>query len=78
MQTVIGEQVRIKRGAYFRSAVQPTRVDEDARAKGNRETGIVRNVWRGDRLAYVELDRTGTCVPVALRDLRPYTPPKES
>lgn len=61
---LIGERVRVKRGATIGN---PALREQ---ATGNREYGTVRQVWRGDRLAQVELDRDGRKRSVALRDLR--------
>lgn len=61
---LIGDRVRVKRGASL------GRIGQFGVALGNREMGTVRQVWRGDRLAQVELDRLGSRVSVKLRDLR--------
>ena len=67
MQVHIGQRVRVKRGAYVGR--------EGRRAEGNNFTGTVRQVWRPDRQAQIELDQDGARVTVALRDLRA---PKET
>jgi len=63
MQVLIGQRVRVKRGAYLGR--------DGRRAGGNRVIGTVRQVWRPDRQAQVELDQDGTRLTVALRDLQP-------
>lgn len=61
----IGEQVRVRRGATI------TRRRERRVQTGNGATGTVRQVWRGDRQALVQLDADALRYTVALRDLRP-------
>lgn len=60
----IGQVVRVKRGATIR------RRGEGQRVERNRATGTVRQVWRGDRQALVQLDADALRYTVQLRDLR--------
>jgi hypothetical protein len=62
---LIGERVRVRRGGELRRRGDRQRVER------NRQTGTVRQVWRGDRQALVLLDRDGLGYVVRLRDLRP-------
>lgn len=59
---LIGDRVRVKRGAHIGKT--------GLVAVGNRELATVRQVWRGDRLAQIVLDRTGEKASVRIRDLR--------
>lgn len=66
---LIGERVRVRRGGELRRRGDRRRVER------NRQTGTVRQVWRGDRQALVLLDRDGLGYVVRLRDLRAEAPP---